>query len=113
MTSHKVEVVVGEPGAQVRVAGRLDSVTVGVVREAIHRELDRGRGELLVCLDGAEVYDATGLGVLVGAQHRARAVGRDVVLVNPSERLQRLLSSTRLHRVMRFRTGPAVAAVFA
>ena len=62
--------------------------------------LDRGQGDLMVHLAGAEVHDATGLGVLVGAHHRARRAGRRLVLVDVSPRLDRLLRVSRLHRVL-------------
>ena len=54
----------------------------------------------MVQLAGAEVHDATGLGVLVGAHHRARRAGPRLVLVDVSPRLDRLLRISRLHRVL-------------
>ncbi len=78
-------------GAEVVVTGRLDVHTVADVRLLLHAVLDRGQGDLMVHLAGAEVHDATGLGVLVGAHHRARRAGRRLVLVDVSPRLDRLL----------------------
>jgi anti-sigma B factor antagonist len=88
------------PGQEVSVSGRLDENTVSEVRSALHDILDRGVGDLLVHLAQAEVHDATGLGVIVGVHHRARRVGRRLVLVDVSPRLDRLLRSSRLHRVL-------------
>lgn len=87
-------------GQEVSVAGRLDVHTVADVRLALHDILDRGVGDLLLHLVDAEVHDATGLGVIVGAHSRARRAGRRLVLVDVSPRLDRLLHASRLHRVL-------------
>lgn len=87
-------------GQEVSVAGRLDVHTVAEVRLALHDILARGTGDLLIHLAEAEVQDATGLGVIVGVHHRARRVGRRLVLVDVSPRLDRLLRASRLHRVL-------------
>ncbi len=92
-------------GQEVEVSGRLDVDSVAEVRLALHDILDRGQGDLLVHLAQAEVHDATGLGVIVGAHHRARHVGRRLVLVDVSPRLDRLLRASRLHRILA--RGPA------
>lgn len=88
------------PGQEVSVFGRLDVHTVALVRAALHDSVDRGVGDLLLHLADAEVHDATGLGVIVGAHHRARLAGRRLVLVDVSPRLGRLLRASRLHRVL-------------
>jgi anti-anti-sigma factor len=87
-------------GQEVSVCGRLDVNTVAEVRLALHDILDRGVGDLRIHLAQAEVHDATGLGVIVGVHHRARRVGRRLVLVDVSPRLDRLLRASRLHRVL-------------
>jgi anti-sigma B factor antagonist len=92
-------------GQEVMVAGPLDVNTVADVRTALHDILDRGVGDLLVHLAQAEVYDATGLGVIVGVHHRAQRVERRLVLVDVSPRLDRLLRASRLHLVLARGTG--------
>jgi anti-anti-sigma factor len=87
-------------GREVVVSGRLDVDTVADVRVALYEILDRGSGDLLIHLAQAEVHDATGLGVIVGIHHRARRLGRRLVLVDVSPRLDRLLHASRLHRVL-------------
>jgi anti-anti-sigma factor len=88
------------PGQEVAVAGRLDVHSVAAVRLALHDILDRGQGDLLIHLAGAEVHDANGLGMIVGIHHRAYGVGRRLVLVDVSPRLDRLLRVSRLQRVL-------------
>jgi len=98
-------------GAEVVVTGRLDVHTVADVRLLLHAVIDRGHGDVMVHLAGAEVHDATGLGVLVGAHHRARRAGRRLVLVDVSPRLDRLLRVSRLHRVLARRHGGSAGAL--
>jgi anti-sigma B factor antagonist len=87
-------------GQEVTVSGRLDVSSVDQVRAELHDILDRGVGDLLLHLAQAEVHDAAGLGVIVGIHHRARRMGRRLVLVDVSPRLDRLLRASRLHRVL-------------
>jgi len=87
-------------GQEVAVSGRLDVNSVAAVRLALYGILDRGRGDLLIHLADAEVHDATGLGVIVGIHHRAHGVGRRLVLVDVSPRLDRLMRASHLHRVL-------------
>ena len=87
-------------GQEVVIRGRLDVHTVADVRLALHDIVDHGQGDVMLHLADAEVHDATGLGVIVGAHHRARRAGRRVVLVSVSARIDRLLRASRLHRVL-------------
>jgi len=96
-------------GQEVSVTGRLDVNTVAVVRLGLQDIMDRGVGDLLLHLADAEIHDATGLGVIVGAHHRARRAGRRLVLVDVSPRLDRLLRASRLHRVLTRGSGEGVA----
>lgn len=90
-----------EQGCQlVTLAGRLDVGTVSEVREVLHQALASGSGDLIVDVHDLEVVDATGLGVLLGAHHRARLLDRRLVLHGASPRVRRILRVTRLHRVL-------------
>ncbi len=82
------------------VAGRIDVSTVAEVRQALHQALDDGSGDLVVDVAGVEIVDATGLGVLVGAHRRAARMQRRLVLAGAPPRLRRVLSATRLIRVL-------------
>ena len=94
-------------GQEVELGGRLDVHSVADLRVLLHEVLEHGEGDLLVHLAEAEVGDATGLGLIVGTHHRARRLGRRLVLVDVSPRLDRLLRSSRLHRVIARADGPA------
>lgn len=85
---------------EVLLAGRLDARAAGDVRDTLHAVLAVGSDRLVVDLSGLELLDATGLGVLVGAHHRARRDGRELVLRGTPTRIARLLRMSRLHRVL-------------
>jgi anti-sigma B factor antagonist len=85
---------------EVLLSGRLDCRSAGQVRDTLHTVLAAGSGRMVVDLSGIELLDATGLGVLVGAHHRARRSGRDLVLRDAPARVARLLRMARLDRVI-------------
>jgi anti-sigma B factor antagonist len=66
-----------------------------------------GEGDLLLHVGALEIWDASGLGVLVGAHRKARQSGRRLVLADVPPRQLRLLRATRLHRLLTVQ--PAVA----
>lgn len=87
-------------GAELGVSGPICARTSSDVRERLGEAIGRGEGDLVVHLGEAEVWDATGLGVLVGAHRRAQARGRRLVVVDASPRLCRLMCATKLDRLM-------------
>ena len=87
-------------GHEIALSGPLDVRACSDVRAALHEAIDAGRGDLVVDLSRVEVLDATGLGVLLGADRRARQVGRRVVLRDAGPRVRAILRVTRLHRVL-------------
>src|ERR687883_667763 len=104
---HEVTVRVVRPGAEADLTGRLDARSAPLIREALHAFVDEGEGDLLLHVGELEIWDSTGLGVLVGAHRRARRAGRRVVLTEVPPRHLRLLKATRLHRL--FVVEPRVA----
>ena len=81
-------------------AGRLDARSVSDVRAALWAAIDAGVGDLVVDVSGVETVDATGLGMLLGADRRAKLAGRRIVFRDAAPRVLRLLRATRLHRVL-------------
>ena len=98
-----VEVVV--PGYVLRVHGRLDSRNDHALREELHRALVMGEGELLLHMGEAEIYDSTALALVAGAHHRARRLGRTLVIVDPSPRFERVVAAMRLGKVLSRRSS--------
>ncbi|MDP9418417.1 MAG: STAS domain-containing protein [Actinomycetota bacterium] len=83
-----------------RLSGRLDVRSVADVRQALHAAVDEGPGDVVVDLAELDVTDASGIGVLVGAHRRAGRLGRRLVLRRVPPRMQRLLTVTKLHRIL-------------
>ncbi|MFL6129039.1 MAG: STAS domain-containing protein [Mycobacteriales bacterium] len=96
---------------RVALVGRLDVRGAPAARDALHAALaGGGGGPLLVDLSGVELLDATGLGVLVGVHRRARLQDRELVLCDARPRVARLLSMTRLDRVIAVQRRRSVPA---
>jgi anti-anti-sigma factor len=103
-----IEVV--RAGADLRIAGRLDARSAPVARTALQAAIDDGAGDIRVRVRDLEIWDASGLGVLVGAQRRARQCGRRLLLLEVSPRQMRLFRATRLHRLLGAQADPTLAA---
>lgn len=101
MDPFRLELV--EPGQQVVLAGRLNVAEAPDVRLALAEQVRAGTGELVLDLGELGPVDATGLGVLVGAHRHAGRAGRVLVLQDVPAALARLLTVTRLDRVLRQR----------
>jgi anti-anti-sigma factor len=95
-----MEIRVLRPGAALALSGRLGAATVADVRAALCEAVDNGVEDLLLDLHEVELVDATGLGVIVSAHRRADRLGRRLVLQRVPERIDRLLTATRLNRVL-------------
>ncbi|MFJ5551468.1 MULTISPECIES: STAS domain-containing protein [unclassified Streptomyces] len=89
------------------VGGRLDVRSAADARTALHSALDDGDGDLVLDLTGLDSWDATGLGVIMGAHRRAGRTGRRLVLRGVPPQMQRLLVATRLHRILAIEGGLA------
>ncbi|HEU4910488.1 MAG TPA: STAS domain-containing protein [Actinomycetes bacterium] len=94
-------------GHEIALEGRLDVHAASDVREALHAAIDAGEGDLVVDVSGIELVDVTGLGVLVGADRRAKRVGRRLIYRDAGPRLLRILRATRLHRVLTVQAAAA------
>jgi anti-anti-sigma factor len=92
--------------SELRISGRLDGHSASTARAVLQTAIDDGVGDLVVRVPDLEIWDASGLGVLVGAQRRARQAGRRIVLTDVSARQQRLLRATRLHRMLGVQRDP-------
>lgn len=97
-TDLHVEVV--RRGAEIRIAGRLDGRNAPVARAVLHSTIDDGHGDVVLHLGRLDIWDASGLGVVVGAHRRAQQAGRRLVLTDVPLRQLRQLRATRLHRVL-------------
>ena len=100
-----------DQGQVVVLTGWLDARVAGEVRQRLHTAVMSGSGPLVLEVSGVEAVDAVGLGVLVGTAHRAARQGRSVRLRGTNPRLRRLLTVTRLNRMLPTESGRARGAV--
>lgn len=64
--------------------------------QTLDRALSRDTGHVLVDFSKINYIDSTGIGELVGYLGRFRDASRKLILVNPSERIRKLLEVARL-----------------
>jgi anti-anti-sigma factor len=96
----EVTVVVTMDSERVVLTGCLDGRSVEHVRSALHWAIDESSGNLVVDLSDVEYIDAVGLGVLAAAHRRIERDGRHLVLSGCRPAVRRMLSVTRLTRVL-------------
>ena len=65
----------------------------------LRRILDRDEGHVLLDLSKINYIDSTGIGELVGYLARHGDRGRKLILVNPSERIRKLLKLAQLDKL--------------
>ncbi|CAB4576239.1 MAG: STAS domain-containing protein [Actinomycetes bacterium] len=84
--------------------GDLDLASVPALHNALGRLLNDARGDVVaVDLDGLDVLDDAGLGVLLGFAGRAREAGGDLVLVCTNERHRARFELSGLARAIEVR----------
>ncbi|MGC4746260.1 STAS domain-containing protein [Micromonospora sp. DT201] len=93
-----VQVSVGDQVVLVRVTGEVDIATVGAFRSALWSA--PARPVLQLDLSELRLLSAAGVRALLAAHLRVRARGGELVLVDPSPVVARVLRATGLHRVM-------------
>jgi anti-sigma B factor antagonist len=79
-------------------SGEIDIFTSKALRQQLLSALLHSSSQLVLDLSGVSFCDASGLAVLVGIQHRARAQGITLVLTRPRPYMSRILRITGLDR---------------
>jgi len=80
--------------ARLVLVGRLDAATAAHVTQVVASLLSHGTGRVDVDLEGIDVVDPQGLGVLSAAAREAARRGTSVHLVRPSAVVERCLRAT-------------------
>ena len=75
----------------VAVHGEVDVSNAGELRAGVDAALDAKPGKLEVDLSDVAYIDSTGIGVLVGASHRADDAGIGFEVTNPQPNVRRVL----------------------
>jgi anti-anti-sigma factor len=91
------------------VGGELDIATTAALRLEIVKILSATTTPVIIDLSGVSFCDASGLALLVGAQRRAKADGRTVVLAGPRPNVLKLLHITGLDRAFTIHSTLAAA----
>ncbi|KDN86138.1 hypothetical protein KCH_19550 [Kitasatospora cheerisanensis KCTC 2395] len=91
------------------VVGEADVYTSPTLRVALVNVIEQGHVQLVVDLTDCESMDSTGLGVLVGALKRTRALGGTLVCVKGEPSLMKMFRITGLTRVFAFHDSVAQA----
>src|SRR4026208_44677 len=79
--------------------------------QTLERTLSDDRGHVIIDFSKINFIDSTGIGELVGCRGRFRNSKRGLILVNPSDRMRKLLQVARLDSL--FPTYDAVEAALA
>jgi anti-anti-sigma factor len=69
------------------------------IRKAIKRELDQGRKDILLNLDGVDYVDSWGLGAMASSFITLVRMGGRLKLLNTQPRVNSMLQVTRLYSV--------------
>ncbi len=76
---------------KVLVVGEVDVSNADELRAALDAALPETAGELVADLSQPTYIDSTGIGVLVGAAHRAAEAGKKLVVAQPQKNVARVL----------------------
>ena len=76
----------------VSVAGEVDVSNAGDLRDTLSAVLAQGESDVQVELSNVPYIDSTGIGVLVGAAHRAADANRAFAVLNPQRNVARVLA---------------------
>jgi anti-sigma B factor antagonist len=89
-----------EPSALITISGDFDIGGAPRFRAAVGEVMGQGRRRIVVDLARAEFIDSSGLGALLWAARRLRAVGGDLVAVNVTGAVDRTMALTRIDDVI-------------
>lgn len=80
-----------EDAGRVLVEGEVDVSNADELRDAVDAALSLDAPEVTVDLSQVPYIDSTGIGVLVGAAHRAADAGKKLVVASPQKNVARVL----------------------
>jgi anti-sigma B factor antagonist len=83
--------------AILRIAGTVKAgESVRDFESSLAHAVEAGTGAVILDLTDLDYLDSTAVGILVGALHRLKSENRELVLVNPRDRIASLLHVARL-----------------
>ena len=84
----------------VQPTGRLNMVAAPALREKLRELVESGSRRIVVDLSVTEFIDSSGLGALISGLKAARQAGGDLRIAAPTEQVRRVLTLTKLDRVL-------------
>ena len=78
--------------AIIRIEGEVDVSNASELRDALDTALADGAKEVEADFTEVAYIDSTGIGVLVGAAHRAQESGSVLVVANPQKNVERVFT---------------------
>jgi len=99
--------------ARVALVGDLDDAGGKIARRQLAREVESGKINLTIDLDGVGALDSGGLAALIATLRRARDRGGDVSVQTSQPHIRRVMELTGLSRVFRLRADVAAASASA
>lgn len=86
----------------VRLYGELDHHTASEIREELDMEIDsRAIKKLVMDFGDVGFMDSSGIGVIVGRYKKLDAIGGELVLINLSPQLDKILEISGIKRIIR------------
>lgn len=80
-------------------AGEVDVYTAPMLKEAMTKQVDAGKRNLLINLSNVEYLDSTGLGILIGGVKRLRESQGTLKMFGASPRITRIFDITGLNAI--------------
>ena len=90
--------------------GNLIGETDGIpITESINEQIEEGVKRFVIDLQELQHINSSGLGVLITLLTKARKVGGEVVLANPSKYIENLLLITKLNTIFQIHSSSELA----
>jgi len=86
-------------GSTLKLAGRFDGRSSGMVREALYDHINETTDDVVVDLTDVESLDTTALKLLAAASHHMERADRHLVLRGCTPAVRRVLTFSRLRRL--------------
>ena len=85
----------------VRITGDVDHHATQGLRETIDRELDSSHPtRLILDLGATEFMDSSGLGLILGRLRKTREMGIELILVDPSDAVMKILRLAGVEKML-------------
>lgn len=94
----------------IRLSGEIDHHGAVSVRSEIDRVIAERRPERLALeLSGIDFMDSSGIGLVMGRYARMKAIGGELTVRNPSERVKKIFNMAGLERIVRIEVKKEVS----